>query len=710
MKNLYVSLRFKVIVLLFILITSLALIINESSTSLIHEKTREIFQQRLELLRESIKSYWESEKNMLLNNAMLYAESEKIINFSTYGLNNLLQKEIERLIAKTGFHDLKITLRNGQVISSNTEATRRIQPLDMRDTRQNLSWVESQYGEEGLFLSAEVPVHKLGEFIGRLSLRRKLDDTRMKKTARNLQAEASLAVKESVVASSLSGTDRQDLTREHFRSSDRKEDVFRMTFGRNTYSVGRVTLEKTADGDPLLAYLAISQEKMLSLIENARTQNLSVTGWILLIALIISVIFSEKVLLSRIRQLRDGANIIAEGDLGFQISSVHGDELGNLARSFNRMASSLKLNRDRLQHYIDRIEKLANYIQNILGSLRTCVITWNLEGHIETANQAALHEFSDIYPDLEGLSLKSFLARLSPGSRRELLNGWRRGSEQGNDQQFEIEIEAGENSGIKVLQGSFSPLLDNGRNPYGMVLTLSNITQRKIIEQQLYHADKLSSIGQLAASVAHEIKNPLASIKTLGQLLQEETAPGDSRREYIDVIVGEVDRLNAVVEQLLKYARPEGSSFREIEFAEVIKPVLSLVHHESERNRITLQADYQPDLKVFVDSEKLKQVFLNLIFNAIQAMTDGGLISIRAFKEVDSPWATFEVEDNGCGMPRETVARIFEPFFTTRQRGTGLGLAIVKKIIDLHGGKIEVTSEAGKGTRFRFFLPGKQEG
>ncbi len=709
MKNIYISLRFKVIVLLFLLISSLALVINESSTALIHEKTREIFQQRLDLLRESIKSYWESERTLLLNNAMLYAESEKLTNYASYGLYNLLQKEVERLISKTGFFDLKITLRNGMVISSTQATSPRVQPLDMKDTRQNLSVIEVQSQDDGLYLCADVPVHKLGEFIGRLSLRRKLDDTRMKRTARNLQAETAVAVKETITASSLADSFRQELTREHLRNSSRKEDVFNIKFGTSTWSVGRVNIAKTVDGEQVTVYLAISQEKMLSLIEDARTRNLSVTGWILVIALLISVVFSEKVLLSRIRQLRDGANIIAEGNLGFQISSVHGDELGNLARSFNRMATSLKLNRDHLQHYVEHIEKLANYIQNILGSLKTCVITWNLTGHIETANKAALHEFSEIFPGLEGLSLKQFLTKLPRSSRSAIFNGWRRVKEPG-DQQFEIEINPGSHAGLKVFQGSFSLLLDNERNPYGLILTLSNITQRKIIEQQLYHADKLSSIGQLAASVAHEIKNPLASIKTLGQLLQEETQPEDSRREYIDVIVSEVNRLNAVVEQLLKYAKPEGSCFKEIEFAEIIKPVMSLVHHESERHRVSLQADYSEDLKVFVDSEKLKQVFLNLIFNAIQAMSNGGQISIRAFKEADSPWATFEIKDNGAGMPQETVARVFEPFFTTRQRGTGLGLAIVKKIIDLHGGKIEVSSEPGKGTSFRIHLPGKQEG
>lgn len=710
MKNLYISLRLKVIILLFLLISSLTLIINESSTSLIHEKTREIFQQRLELVRESIKSYWQSEKNQLLNNAMLYAESEKIINFSTYGLNNLLQKEIERLIAKTGFHSLDVTLRSGQFISSNKEESRTGHPLDMNDTSMNLSLIEIKYDNAGLFVTAQVPIHKQGEFIGRLSLSRKLDDTRMKRIARNLQAEASIAIKESIVTSSLSDASRQELSKEHFRNSDRKEDIFRVAFGKNIYSIGRVVLEKTVEGDPMIIYLGVSQEKMLSLVEHARTQNLSVTAWILVIALLISIIFSEKVLISRIRELRDGANIIADGDLGFQISSFQGDELGNLARSFNRMASRLKQNSDHLQHYLERIEKMANYIQNILGSLRTCVITWNLAGHIETANQAAMHEFSELYPSLEGMSLKSFLKKLRHSSRTELLRAWRLRKNSGNDQQFEIEIDLGNRRGNKVLQGEFSALLDNEQKPYGLILTLSNITQRKIIEQQLYHADKLSSIGQLAASVAHEIKNPLASIKTLGQLLQEETEAKDTRREYIDVIVSEVNRLNGVVEQLLKYAKPEGSSFGEIEFEKIIKPVISLVHHESERHQIVLSTDYPPDLKVFVDSEKLKQVFLNLIFNAIQAMTEGGQVKIKAFKEADSPWTSFEIEDTGSGMPQETVDRVFEPFFTTRQRGTGLGLAIVKKIIDLHGGKIEVTSEAQKGTRFKFYLPNKQEG
>lgn len=704
----YISLRIKITSLLFILLTALALIINESSTSLINEKTEDIFQQRIELLMESIKSYWDSEKNQLLNNSMLYAETERIINYSTYGLYNLLQKELERLISKTGFHELEITMRNGLLVSSNRSGVQQKAPLNPSDTTQNLSLIFIELTDEGLFLTSEVPVHKLGEFIGRLTLKRKLDDTRLKKMARNLQAEVSVAVKETVVASSLSDFLRNELNKVHFRSSDRKEDIFTAAFGSARYSIGRINLEKTEDGDPMTIYLAVSQDKMLSLVEEARSQNLSVTAWILLIALFLAVAFSEIVLIKRIRKIRDGANIIAEGNLGFQIESIEGDELGNLGRSFNLMARSLNTNQEKLRHYIERIEKLANYIQNILGSLRTCVITWNLAGRIETANNAAMNELSELYSEIEGLSLRFFLKKLKAESKKELLAAFRQVTQIDNDRQFDIEFDVA--GGIKVFQSSFSLLLDNEKKPYGLILTMTNVTQKKIIEQQLYHADKLSSIGQLAASVAHEIKNPLASIKTLGQLLQEETEENDTRREYIDVIVSEVNRLNGVVEQLLKYARPEGSSFREIEFGEVIRPVLALVNHESERQRVSLSADYKSDLKVYVDSEKIKQVFLNLIFNAIQAMSNGGMVKIIANREERASWTTFEIEDNGSGMPPETAAKIFEPFFTTRQRGTGLGMAIVKKIIDLHGGKIEVHSEPGIGTRIRFYLPDRQKG
>ena len=679
--------------------------LNERSAALIYEKTQETFQQRLINLRGSIFSYWESEKDNLLNNAILYAESEKIVNYSVYGLFNLLQKEANRLVAKTGFHDMEIQLRNGQIVSSLFEGNRKNPMFDPDDAELNLAKIVVQQEDFGVYLRAEVPIHKMGEFVGRLSLRRKLDDTRLKKMSRNLQAEVSLAVKEGIIASSLERSALKDLITEHYQNNDRKEDIFKLKLNGRIYSIGRVFLGRTELGDPIMTYVAISQAKMLSLVEEARYRNLNTTGWALIISLVFSIIFSETVLLSRIRKVRDGANVISEGDLSFRLIEGIGDELGDLAKTFNNMAHNLNKNQNELRETIDKAEKLANYIQNILGSLTTCVITWTIDGKIETVNPAAIAELKELYGQLKGISFRTFLKRIKPKSRQAMIKAFRELKNDQTNLQFDVEFELNENSGIKVMQAGFSYLKDFEDKPYGIVLTLSDITKRKIIEQQLYHADKLSSIGQLAASVAHEIKNPLASIKTLGQLLQEETSEGEDSREYVDVIVSEVNRLNGVVEQLLKYAKPEGSSFKMISFAKVIEPVLALVNHESGRHQVKIETSYSQDLMLFVDSEKIKQVFLNLIFNAIQAMKNGGVIKVQAFMREDSPWTCLEVEDNGPGMPFEITEKVFDPFFTTKQRGTGLGLAIVKKIIDLHGGKIELNSSPDKGTKVTILLP-----
>lgn len=701
----YVSLRMKFLSLLFGLIAGMALMMNEQSTNLIYEKTQEIFQQRVELMRESVLSYWDSEKNSLLNNAILYAETEKIVSYSAYGLHNLLQKEISHLVSKTGFYDMEIQLKNGQLISSHFKEIKLFPPIDMNNTDFNLSNIEVQNKDEGLLLVAEVPIHKTGEFIGKLFLRRKLDDTRLQKMARNLQANVSLAVRDIIVATSMNRKEKAGMIKAGFQNLGLKTDFFNLRLNGRVYSIGRVSCGKTETGAPLDAYIAISQNKMLSLVRSAGLQNMQLTLVILIISLILSVIFSEKVLLSRIRQVRDGANIIADGDLNFRLPESGKDELEELASAFNDMAEKLHDNRDKLTKNIKEVEKLANYIRNILRSLRTGVITWTMEGKVETANPTAKMELEEYYGDIKGVSLKGFIKCLKPESRKELIKALRNIKHTLEPNYlFELEFEE-KKSGIKVLQGSFSYLRDNDKKPYGIVLTLNNITQRKIIEKQLYHADKLSSIGQLAASVAHEIKNPLASIKTLGQLLQEEIAEETESREYVNVIVSEVNRLNSVVEQLLKYAKPEGSSFKTVNVSEILDPVIALVHHEADRHKVKLETDYSSSLTICVDAEKIKQVFLNLIFNGIQAMHDGGILKIRAFKKDASPWTSFQISDSGTGMPEDVRKRVFDPFFTTKQRGTGLGLAIVKKIIDVHGGKIEVISDIGKGTTFTFYLP-----
>jgi len=706
----YLSLRIKILSVLFLVIAALGFVFNESATRLIVEKTEEIFQERVDTLLSSIKSYWESERNQVLRNAMLFSESDKLVNYSVYGLTNLLQKEMARLLVNSGFYELKLNMKSGLMLSTRNPPAQG-SPLVITDPRMTLSRIEITVVEDKLILSAIVPVFKTEEFIGFLTLQRELDDNRMRRMARNLLADAAIAVRGSILATSLTGQARQDLESSITQQPDRPERIFTLKLAGVFNSIGQVELGETIDKQPFRIYCATSQERMLALVSQARGQTLNITLLALAIAMLISFLFSEKVLLSRIRQVRDGAQRLSQGDLSCRLPEHGRDELGDLALSFNEMGAALLSNRDHIQHTIDRLEALKTYIQNILSSLSTSVITFDRSGRVETANGAAHRELASVCSLNPGLPLMHLLRVIRRDSRRIFLQSLRNLLESGKEGiPFDVQLNLGPGRGMKVMETRFTYLRDADQKPYGMVMTLDDITQRRVIEQQLYHADKLSSIGQLAASVAHEIKNPLASIKTLGQLLQEETAQEDNRREYIDVIVTEVNRLNGVVEQLVTYARPEASKMRRILFSEIITPVLALVDHEAGRHHISLVAEYAPDLQLLVDSEKMKQVLLNLIFNGIQAMPEGGTVTVSGRHDVNSPWSVIQIIDTGTGMPADIAARIFEPFFTTKQRGTGLGLAIVKKIIDLHGGRIEVESRQATGTScagttFTIYLP-----
>ncbi|HNV69941.1 MAG TPA: ATP-binding protein [Candidatus Ozemobacteraceae bacterium] len=708
----FISLRIKILGLLILLVGILAIVFTERASELIRLKMTETFEDHLAGVSQGVRAFWDRESKQIIRTAGLYSESEKVVSYSLYGLHNLLQREIRRLIAGTGYFDIEMQLKSGLTISASADGFFRGSALDPRDPQLNLTRVVIDKVDHFMELRARVPILKLGDLIGLLTLRRRISDEVLREVGRMLQVELAIAVKGEILATSLPLSQRSEFLKNLYDRVSRPQSAFTMQIGGIPHSITLIDIGETPKHDPVAIYAILSQGKMQQMIEEARAQTIRITAVALTLALIFSIVFAEFVLTSRLRRLRDSSQTIAQGDLSVRIPVDTGDELGDLARSFNEMTSNLQENRNRLvqnndelQRSLETLETLKSYIQDILSSLNTCVLTLNRQGRVETVNEAAKRELAAVYPTLVGLSLRSFLKGLQKKERVLFIGALKAFQRSGGTAPpFDLEFESPAH-GVKVMQANLANLRDLRGTAYGLILTLEDITQRKIIEKQLYHADKLSSIGQLAASVAHEIKNPLASIKTLGQLLQEETDSGDTRREYIDVIVSEVNRLNGVVEQLLRYARPEESSFRVIKLSELLQPVTALIHHELERHRVQLHVEMPEEVLVLVDGEKIKQVFLNLIFNGIQAMPDGGMLTLKAWQDQATPWTICQISDTGSGMSEEVVKRVFEPFFTTKQRGTGLGLAIVKKIIDLHGGTIEVTSRPGEGTTFTFYLP-----
>lgn len=225
------------------------------------------------------------------------------------------------------------------------------------------------------------------------------------------------------------------------------------------------------------------------------------------------------------------------------------------------------------------------------------------------------------------------------------------------------------------------------------------------IEEQLRRAEKLSTLGEMAAVLAHEIRNPLGSIRGTAEILRDDYRPGDPKYEFIEIQIKETERLNRVVEDFLRMARPQQSGeMKRCSLREELETIVTLVAKDAKDRGVKLElSSISAEAIVKGDGEKLRQAFLNIVINALQATPEGGRVTIAA--EVAEGECEIRFSDTGTGIDSADLARIFEPFYTTKPDGTGLGLAITRKIIEGHGGTLQVESEVGKGTKILVRLP-----
>ena len=224
-------------------------------------------------------------------------------------------------------------------------------------------------------------------------------------------------------------------------------------------------------------------------------------------------------------------------------------------------------------------------------------------------------------------------------------------------------------------------------------------------EAQLIRSEKLAALGQLAAGIAHEIRNPLTSINILIHSLRESFPSHHAQGEDLKVIEEEINRINEIVDQFLRFAKPASPLLEKAEVIPILEETLQLLKLQIERRSIAVKKDFRPLPPITIDREQMKQVALNLLLNAIQAMPEGGRLRLGGQIPEDNQWVQLSIQDSGVGIPPEDMSKLFDPFFTTKEGGIGLGLSIAHRIIDQHHGRIEVKSTPGKGTLFTIWLP-----
>ena len=234
-------------------------------------------------------------------------------------------------------------------------------------------------------------------------------------------------------------------------------------------------------------------------------------------------------------------------------------------------------------------------------------------------------------------------------------------------------------------------------------ILVRDITELKHSREFMQQTEKLTVVGELAAGIAHEIRNPLTSLKGFTQLLGDRI---ESNQDYMDIMITEIERINTIVSELLLLAKPRKMDFREINIALVLKNIITLMEAQANLYGVTIKCNYcneLPDFIIHGEENKLKQVFINLLKNAIEAMEQGGEILISA--QPSGNEIEIKIIDGGCGIPPELLSKVGQPFFTTKEKGTGLGLMVCHSIIESHQGTMVIDSIRGKGTTVSIKLP-----
>ena len=247
----------------------------------------------------------------------------------------------------------------------------------------------------------------------------------------------------------------------------------------------------------------------------------------------------------------------------------------------------------------------------------------------------------------------------------------------------------------------------------GKIVIFRDMTNVYKIQEEILRMDRLVSLGKLASDIAHELRNPLAGIKTTAQALSEEMSKDDSKREYLNRITKEIDRLNELLKTFFSFAKPQNLNLVYCHIKDIINEIIPFLIKEIADKGIHFIENYHPQLpKIKVDKTQMHQAFLNLFLNAIQAMSEGGELKIEVTPITSyslvgrkQNFIKISISDTGKGIPGNILHKIFDPFFTTKPKGIGLGLSITYQIVKKHGGTIKVESELGKGTSFVINLP-----
>jgi len=369
---------------------------------------------------------------------------------------------------------------------------------------------------------------------------------------------------------------------------------------------------------------------------------------------------------------------------------------------------SLMLEKVRLQK---ELIETKNFLESIVDRAGDAISVVDLDGKVLYWNEGAEQIYGYKKEEVRGKKLSHFLYPRDEKlkAEEETFTDQLMARVKGGEVIPNVEVKRQTKEGKEVIISmTISPL----RNAEGSVIGASrickDITNLKKAEERLILAERLSSLGELTAGVAHELRNPLAGIKINTQMLSRKKDLPEMERQLLESTIEGIEKIQKIVDDMLHFAKPKASHLKGEEINEVVEKSLAILQAKLKKGNIAFLFEREEGLpKVRIDIHQIQQVLINVILNAIQAMEKGGALTIRTFL-TNGDGVGIEVRDTGVGIPRSHLKKIFDPFFTTKSEGTGLGLSISLKILENHGATIDVVSEEGKGSAFTIFFPGRK--
>jgi PAS domain S-box-containing protein len=493
--------------------------------------------------------------------------------------------------------------------------------------------------------------------------------------------------------------------------ANRGEDAFALA--RKGGAAGMAAQKAMYNLDELHDSIIAAADDSMKLSEQDYRKSQNILLAVILLTIILGLAFgmkSSSLIAGAVNTVSKAAQLVAAGDLDQRVTVRTGDEIESMADSFNTMTSNLKRMVEELKHEIserkraeEALRESEQWLSTTLRSIGDAVIVTDAKGLVTLMNPVAEDLTGWDETEAVGKPLEDVLNIINEQTGELAENPVARVLREG------VVVGLANHTVLIAKDGTKRPISDSGApmrdeegNVIGTVMVFRDITELKQLEEQLVRKEKLATIGQLASGVGHELRNPLGVIGNSAYYLNMKLKDADEKvRKHIEILQREVHRANRIISDLLDFSRVSPPALETCNVNSIIKDTLADLKLPE---NISLETQLNDELPgILVDPDQIRQVFLNLSSNAVQAMPEGGRLEIKT--GVKDDFAEIMLRDTGEGIPKEHLQKIFDPLFTKKAKGIGLGLSIVKGIVEGHKGTIEVESEVGEGTTFTIKLP-----